>query len=151
MFFEDWAYYGFLTILVEAILYLSFKLVVLEFREYHKRKFFKKHPELKALVDEATSLDIPRLTAEEIDDIPLPAYLLYNPDNFIPETSAIFVTRARAESEAEDGDVIMELGFFTPSNVEQAYLQTQHFRNEHALLIHKLYTYEDEDDESSTE
>ncbi len=139
MFYEDWLYYGLLTILLEAIIYLGYRLLYLEFRNYQKNKFLKQNPDIAKLVDMAEDADI--ITDQNVESIPLLAYLIYPKDEDInTQNTCVVTTEARAQEMAEEVcDTIVEIMFYPPNDVESRYHKTERARLKRAEVIYNTF------------
>ncbi len=154
MFFEDWIYYGFLTILVQSILYLSYRLILIEIESYTKKKFLKNNPEIAELLTTAEE-DLVNAAEESMNSIPLISYLVYPEDLCINSANTLVVTTLeRARDMADDDDSIMQIMFYPPNEKEQRYHSSSRAKYERAKILHKLFienAEEDSDELPSTE
>lgn len=148
-FFSDWAYYGTLTILLEIIIYLAFKIIFNEMEQRRKKRFLNENPEIAKLIE---GVDTSELPSPDIGEVPMIAYLVYprrlpmNTDN-----TMVVTTLGRAEDVSDPEDEILQVMFYPPNEKERKYYDTMQSRIDRAQIMYKYFEKELLDDESSSE
>lgn len=140
---SEWVYYGFLTLLVEGILYVGYLLARDYWKSYVRNKIRKDNPHMEEvfnIIDEVGNA--------EAGQVPLITYLVYPTDkNLTTENSAVYVTRARALLAAEDNDIVIQVMSFPPDTSEKHYLSSPKGREEIITALFDLMVEEDSDSE----
>lgn len=145
---SEWAYYGFLTIMVEGILYVGYLLAKDYWKSYVRSKIRKQNPHLEAIFD-----FVDDIKDSEVGEVPVLGYLVYpTTEKISTMNTAVYTTLQRAFQAADPGDEVIQVMTFPPNAAEQEYLSTFQAKDEIIKNLFKVLVSEEEsDDESSTE
>ena len=151
-FISEWFYYGVLTVILEVILFLLFKIAANYYQDYRTKKFLSENPEIANLLDKFSDME---MISEDVHQVPLISYLVYPKSlDMNTENTLVCTTLQRARDFAEDHDEILQIMFYPPDESEQRYHKSDRARQDRAIIVKKLFdglnTEEDSNDESPT-